>query len=49
VLHAWFVGYFPVASPRYAMCVFIEDGTSGGKSAAPVFAEISARILDLGY
>lgn len=49
VLHAWFVGYFPVSNPRYAMCVFIEDGTSGGKSAAPVFAEISARILDLGY
>lgn len=49
VLHAWFVGYFPVDEPRYAMCVFIEDGTSGGKSAAPVFAEISARIMDLGY
>jgi len=49
ILHAWFVGYFPVNNPRYAMCVFIEDGTSGGKSAAPVFAEISARILDLGY
>lgn len=49
VLHAWFVGYFPVVSPRYAMSVFIEDGTSGGISAAPVFAEISARILDLGY
>ena len=49
ILHAWFVGYFPVVNPRYAMCVFIEDGTSGGKSAAPVFAEISARILDLGY
>ncbi|HPU44873.1 MAG TPA: penicillin-binding transpeptidase domain-containing protein [Thermoclostridium sp.] len=49
VLHAWFVGYFPVDNPRYAMCVFIEDGASGGRSAAPVFAEISARILDLGY
>jgi len=49
VLHAWFVGYFPVSEPRYAMCVFIEDGASGGKSAAPVFAEIAARILDLGY
>lgn len=49
VLHAWFVGYFPVVNPRYAMCVFIEDGTSGGKSAAPVFAEISAKIMDLGY
>jgi len=49
IIHAWFVGYFPVNNPRYAMCIFIEDGTSGGMSAAPVFAEISARILDLGY
>ena len=49
ILHAWFVGYFPVATPRYAMCVFIEDGKSGGSSAAPIFAEISAKIMDLGY
>lgn len=49
VLHAWFAGYFPIDAPRYAMCVFIEDGTSGASSAAPVFAEISARIMDLGY
>ena len=49
ILHAWFVGYFPVATPRYAMCVFIEDGKSGGSSAAPVFAEISAKIMGLGY
>ncbi len=49
IIHAWFSGYFPVNSPRYAMCVFIEDGKSGGSSAAPVFAEISARIMDEGF
>lgn len=49
ILHAWFVGYFPTDAPKYAMCVFIEDGRSGGSSAAPVFAEISARIMSLGY
>lgn len=45
ILHAWFTGYFPYTDPRYAMCVFVEDGTGGGTSAAPVFAEIAARIM----
>jgi cell division protein FtsI/penicillin-binding protein 2 len=49
VLHAWFSGYFPVNTPRYSICVFIEDGKSGSSSAAPVFAEISARMLDAGF
>jgi len=45
ILHAWFTGYFPYVEPRYAMCVFVEDGSGGGTSAAPVFAEIAARIM----
>lgn len=49
VLHAWFSGYFPIDAPRYALCVFIEDGKSGSSSAAPIFAEISAKIMDEGY
>jgi len=46
ILHAWFTGYFPYIEPKYAMCVFVEDGTGGGTSAAPVFAEIAARIME---
>jgi cell division protein FtsI/penicillin-binding protein 2 len=49
ILHAWFSGYFPIDCPRYALCVFIEDGKSGSSSAAPIFAEISAQIIDAGY
>jgi cell division protein FtsI/penicillin-binding protein 2 len=49
ILHAWFSGYFPIDAPRYAMCIFIEDGKSGGSSAAPIFAEISAKIMDAGF
>ncbi len=45
IIHAWFTGYFPYIEPRYAMCVFVEDGIAGGTSAAPVFAEIAARIM----
>lgn len=46
ILHAWFTGYFPSVEPKYAMCVFVEDGIGGGTSAAPVFAEIAARIME---
>ncbi|NLM72424.1 MAG: stage V sporulation protein D [Clostridiaceae bacterium] len=49
ILHAWFSGYFPVDNPKYALCVFIEDGKSGAGSAAPVFAEIAAKLMDAGY
>ena len=49
ILHAWFSGYFPIDTPRYSICVFIEDGKSGSSSAAPVFAEISAKMMDAGY
>lgn len=45
IIHAWFTGYFPYDEPRYAMSVFVEDGTAGGTSAAPVFAEIAAKIM----
>lgn len=47
--HAWFSGYFPIDMPRYSICVFIEDGKSGALSAAPVFAEIAAKLMDSGY
>lgn len=45
IIHAWFTGYFPYAEPRYAMCIFVEDGLGGGSSAAPIFAEIASRIM----
>lgn len=46
IIHAWFTGYFPYIEPQYAMCVFVEDGTGGGTSAAPVFSEIASRIME---
>ncbi|NMA66612.1 MAG: stage V sporulation protein D, partial [Clostridiaceae bacterium] len=49
ILHAWFSGYFPVDTPKYSLCVFIEDGKSGSSSAAPVFAEIAAKLMDAGF
>jgi penicillin-binding protein 2 len=45
VNHAWFAGYAPLDNPQYVMVVFVEDGMSGGDVAAPIFREITARIL----
>ena len=37
VTQAWFVGYYPAKSPRYAVSILVEGGASGGGEAAPVF------------
>jgi len=49
VVHAWFGGYFPRTDPKYAICVFVENGQNGGRTAAPVFAEIAKEIMIKGY
>ena len=45
VTHGWFSGFVPSIEPQYAVTVFINDGKSGGKYAAPIFKEISEEIL----
>lgn len=45
VIHGWFSGYVPSIEPKYAITVFINDGKSGGASAAPIFKEIAEEIL----
>ena len=49
VVHAWFAGYFPRNSPRYAIAVLVENGQYGGRVAAPIFAEIAEAIMKKGY
>jgi len=44
-IDAWFSGYAPTDSPRYAVTVMVADGESGGSTAAPVFREIMEEIL----
>jgi len=43
--HAWFVGYAPYESPRYAVVVFLAEGGTGGEAAVP----IAARVLRAMY
>ena len=38
--HALFVGYAPVAAPRYAICVVVEHGGGGSAAAAPIAKDI---------
>jgi peptidoglycan glycosyltransferase/penicillin-binding protein 2 len=47
VVHGWFAGYFPGNNPKYSIAVFVENGKSGGQSAAPIFKEISEGIYRL--
>ncbi|MBE7053980.1 MAG: penicillin-binding protein 2 [Ruminococcaceae bacterium] len=46
MVHGWFVGFFPSQKPKYAMCVFMENGKSS-KNAAKSFKNIAEKIVDL--
>ncbi|MDK2918481.1 MAG: penicillin-binding protein 2 [Candidatus Petromonas sp.] len=48
-VHAWFTGYFRGEKSKYIITVLVEDGGSGGEAAAPLFAEISQKMLKLGF
>jgi penicillin-binding protein 2 len=41
----WFIGFAPFDEPQVALAVLIEDGASGGHTAAPVAREILAGIF----
>jgi penicillin-binding protein 2 len=38
--HAWFVGFAPYEKPKFAVCVFVQGGKSGGSVAAPIMRKI---------
>ena len=41
--NAWFIAFAPYKNPKYAISVHVENGSSGGSTAAP----IAKRILEL--
>jgi len=45
ICHAWFAGFAPLQDPRFVIVVFVEEGGSGGETAAPIFKEIAGRLL----
>ncbi|MEO7752889.1 MAG: penicillin-binding protein 2 [Terracoccus sp.] len=44
---AWFAGYGPTTSPRYAVVVVVSQGGSGSKVAAPAVRQIFDAIVSL--
>jgi len=44
-INAWFSGYVPLEQPRYVITVLVQDGESGGETAAPVFKEIARELM----
>ena len=46
--HAWFSGYAPAESPRYAFTVILEHAGSGGTTAGPVAKQTVETMVELG-
>lgn len=45
--HAWFIGFAPADDPQIAVAVVLEeDGTTGGKTAAPIARNIMIEALN---
>ncbi|HRD77015.1 MAG TPA: penicillin-binding protein 2 [Hyphomicrobiaceae bacterium] len=44
--HSLFVGYAPVAAPRYAIAAIVEHAGSGGAVAAPLVREVMQFLFD---
>ena len=38
--HAWFIGFAPADDPKIAVCVIVEQGSSGGRVAAPIARQL---------
>jgi penicillin-binding protein 2 len=45
--HAWMIVYAPADAPRYAMAIVIQDGVSGGSTAAPRVRHIMEGVFEL--
>ena len=44
--HAWYVGYAPVRSPKYVVCVLVEGGGGGSSTAGPLAGEMLAYLVE---
>lgn len=44
IVHAWFAGFYPEKTPKYAIVVIVEGGNSGSDVAAPIFKQIADGI-----
>jgi len=49
IVHAWFSGFYKGQVSDYVITIIIEDGVSGGETAAPIFRDIVTEMKRLGY
>ena len=47
IVHAWFGGFYPTEDPQFAIVVFVENGQSGNRVAAPLFAQVADSLSGL--
>ena len=45
--HSWFIGFAPFDKPEIAVCVLIENGGSGGRTAAPIAGKIIKKYFNI--
>jgi peptidoglycan glycosyltransferase len=43
--HAWFISFAPADAPRVAIAVIVENGGTGGTTAAPIARQVMEAIL----
>lgn len=44
--HAWMIAFAPFEQPRYAVAVLVDEGVSGGETAAPIMRKIISGLFD---
>lgn len=44
LVDAWFCGYFPAETPKYAIVVLADEMNSGATAAAPIFKQIADEL-----
>ena len=47
--HAWFIGFVEESEHPLAIAVVVENGGSGGRTAAPVAQKVLEKAIDSGY
>ncbi len=46
--NAWFIAFAPYDEPELAVCVFVENGNSGGAAASPIAKNIIDNAMAMG-
>jgi hypothetical protein len=45
--NAWFISFAPYDNPEIAVCVFVENGNSGGGAASPIAKNIIDSVITM--